>query len=173
MNNSLLSRLVLGLLLVYGIIMTVFIIILPSFHLKSTLDGNSPLVIAETCYKQGNNYLIARNYGKAFSEYEKALSINPGLIDAMYKLGVVFTEIGENNKAIDCFKKIIVTQPHMASCYYNVACIYARQNMTQEAIDWLRQSIVHGYKDWKKIKTDNDLNNIRTTKYYQELMKAH
>ena len=88
-------------------------------------------------------------------------------------LGIVYSAKMEYDKALSLFKKIIELQPDSAGPYYNIACIYARQNRAEESLDWLKKAIEKGYNDWKLIKTDKDLDNIRSSEYYQELVRGH
>ena len=85
-------------------------------------------------------------------------------------MATVYSIKGEYGKAIDLFKKIIELRPEKAGAYYNISCLYARQNKIEESIDWLKKAIEMGYKDWNLIRTDKDLENIRSTSYYKELI---
>jgi len=64
-------------------------------------------------------------------------------------------------------------QPGNANIYYNIACLFAIQNDQEKAIEWLRRAVEKGYDGWEKIKTDPDLENIRNSSYYQEIIKNH
>jgi len=64
-------------------------------------------------------------------------------------------------------------QPDNAIINYNIACLYAIQNDQDKAIDWLRLALKKGYDNWEKIKTDPDLENIRDSIFYKEIIKKH
>jgi hypothetical protein len=64
-------------------------------------------------------------------------------------------------------------QPDNAGIYYNIACLFAIQNDREQAIEWLGRALEKGYDGWEKIKTDPDLENIRDSAYYQEIIKNH
>jgi tetratricopeptide (TPR) repeat protein len=85
----------------------------------------------------------------------------------------VYTIKKEYKKALSSFKKIIELRPDSAGAYYNIACIYARQSKTEKSIDWLKKAIKKGYKNWDLIKTDKDLENIRGSSFYEELVRGH
>ena len=70
-------------------------------------------------------------------------------------------------------KKVIEIQPGSAGAYYNMACIYARQGRVEESVRWLKAAVEKGFSDWGLLKKDRDLENIRGTAYYGELMKLH
>jgi hypothetical protein len=43
----------------------------------------------------------------------------------------------------------------------------------EESTGWLKKAIEKGYDNWDLIKTDKDLNNIRGSSYYEELVRGH
>ena len=63
--------------------------------------------------------------------------------------------------------------PDNPSVYYNIACIYANQNKPEESVVWLKKAVEKGFNDWEHIKTDSDLDNIRSSSYYKEFIKEH
>jgi hypothetical protein len=42
----------------------------------------------------------------------------------------------------------------------------------EESIDWLKEAIKRGYKNWDLIKRDKDLENIRGSSYYKEIIRG-
>ena len=48
--------------------------------------------------------------------------------------------------------------------------MYSKQIKIEEALDWLKKAIDKGFKDWEFLRTDIDLENIRETSYFKELM---
>jgi len=61
---------------------------------------------------------------------------------------------------------------HNYVAHYNLACGYAVENKREEAMYWLRKSIEHGNRNWDLIKTDTDLESIRGSSSYKELIKG-
>jgi len=45
-------------------------------------------------------------------------------------------------------------------------------NNINESIIWLKKSIQRGYDKWDIIQNDRDLDNIRQSSYYKELLKS-
>jgi len=85
----------------------------------------------------------------------------------------VYTIREEYDEAISVFGKMIRLWPNSAGAYYNVACIYAKQNRIVESTEWLKKAIQRGYSNWDLIKTDKDLENIRDTSYYKEIVSRN
>jgi tetratricopeptide (TPR) repeat protein len=109
----------------------------------------------------------------ATAQYQRALSIQPDLARALNSLAMTCSMKGQYEKAISLFMDMIGLWPEKPDTYYNIACLYARQDRIEESIDWLQKAIKMGYKDWDLIKTDKDLEMIRSTSYYEELMRGH
>jgi tetratricopeptide (TPR) repeat protein len=128
---------------------------------------------AEAHYNLGNVLLKQGKTDKALFRYQKALSINPKFTLAMNRLAVVHMIKEEYDKAISIFKKLIELQPNDAIAHYNISCMYSRKNNIEESISWLKKAIKKGYDNWDLIKTDKDLENIRGSSYYKELVKDH
>jgi tetratricopeptide (TPR) repeat protein len=128
---------------------------------------------AEAHYNLGNVLLKQGKTDKALFQYQKALSINPKFTLAMNRLAVVHMIKEEYDKAISIFKKLIELQPNDAIAHYNISCMYSRKNNIEESISWLMKAIKKGYNNWDLIKTDKDLENIRGSSYYKELVKDH
>jgi tetratricopeptide (TPR) repeat protein len=123
-------------------------------------------------YRLGNLYKGTGRLNEAIDQYEKALSIQPEFVQALNNLAVVYMIDKKYDRAISLFKKMIGLRPDNAEGYYNIACIYSKENRIEESIDWLKQAIERGYKNWDLLKTDKDLENIRGSMYYKELIKG-
>jgi tetratricopeptide (TPR) repeat protein len=120
-------------------------------------------------YKLANFYIAEGKINEAIEEYEKVLSIQPGFTDAMNNLALLYVGRGQHEKALPLYMKLIELEPESYVPYYNLACMYARQNKVEQSIDWLREAVGKGFKDWDHLKSDEDLENIRSTSYFREL----
>jgi len=109
---------------------------------------------------------------KAEAQYQKALDLQPEFAEALNALAVLYAKQKEYGKAISIFKKMTTFWPDYANTYYNIACMYSRQNNIENSIEWLKLAVKKGYKNWDLIKTDKDLENIRGSLYYNELIKG-
>jgi len=126
---------------------------------------------------QNNMGIIMAKQGRpldAIDYFSKAIAIKPDLERAHNNLGIVLAQLGRDREAINHFIASIRINPdYPAHVYYNIACLYARLNETEESIDWLNKAISRGFNDWDHIKADKDLDNIRSSSYYEELIKDH
>ena len=120
----------------------------------------------------GNLYKDEGQLEMAIAEYRKALSIKPDFAEALNNLAVAYMMQGEYARALSLFRKIIELQPDSVMARYNIACVYARQGKIKESVDWLKKAIGKGFKDWDILKTDRDLENIRGSVGYKELIRG-
>jgi tetratricopeptide (TPR) repeat protein len=102
------------------------------------------------------------------------LRINPHDGRAHLNLGVALARQGRTAEAIDHYFEASLQDPVNASiAYYNIACEYAKQNKREESIVWLEKAIRKGFSNWDHIKADKDLDSIRSSARYKELVKDH
>ncbi len=123
-------------------------------------------------FEMGNIFLSQAQFGRAIRQFEKALSIQPQLAPAQYNLALAYAAGKQYDEALDAFKKTAALQPDNANIYYNIAAMYALQNNATESLAWLKKSIAMGYDNWELIKTDKDLENIRNSEDYRQLLKG-
>jgi len=128
---------------------------------------------AEAHYNMANALANQGLAGEAVEHYEKALDIHPRFIPALNNLSMIYAISGKNDKALALMKRIVDYQPEQADTYYNIACIYARQNKRDQAIDWFQKAIERGYNNWGLIKTDRDLESIRDSSVYKDIIEDH
>ena len=121
----------------------------------------------------GNLYLARGDLNSAIGWFEKATTLQPDFPQALNNLSMAYTFTGQHDRALEELKKLIALQPDNAANYYNVAVLYALQNNEAEALAWLNQAVEKGYNKWELIKTDRDLENIRDTEGYKELVEGH
>lgn len=105
----------------------------------------------------------------AVQELEKALKGKQDNPEIMGRLAVYYTLLGQNAKAERALKEAVRIRPS-PEAYYNLACVYAKENRVDESVESLRKAVGLGFKDWKLLKTDQDLENIRSTGYYESLI---
>lgn len=73
-------------------------------------------------------------------------------------------------RALEDYNKAIDIEPQNAIDHYNKACLYSEMNNAEEACKWLKRSVEKGFNNWNHIKTDRDLDNIRSAPCYKEVV---
>ena len=124
----------------------------------------------ELHYKMGVLYHKTEHYDQAIKSYQAAIDLDPQYTSALFNLGVVLATLDKYEHAVDVFKQLIELQPDNNLVDYNLACIYSKWNKPEEAIHWIKKAEENGYNNWEKLKTDPDLENIRSHEYFQNLL---
>lgn len=121
-------------------------------------------------YKLGVLLKSIHRLNEAEKHFRQTLSLKPDYFQALTKLAQLYTEQKEYDKAISLFKKTIELYPKKNNLYYNIGCLYSKKHMETESISWLKKAIKNGFDNFQWMKTDPDLDNIRTSLNFQELL---
>jgi len=116
---------------------------------------------------------LYKNIGRterAINSYEKVLSFAPEDMKALHSLATVYATEGDYDNALLSLQKMHALRPQNPDISYNIACMYSRQGKVNESVEWLKNAIDKGFNNWELLKADKDLENIRDTEHYKELL---
>ncbi|KAL4611839.1 hypothetical protein ACB092_08G154700 [Castanea dentata] len=77
-------------------------------------------------------------------------------------------------EALERFESVLGSKPdpdEASVASYNVACCYSKLNQIQAGLSALEDALQVGFEDFKRIRTDPDLANIRASEGFEPLMK--
>ncbi|KAJ9697683.1 hypothetical protein PVL29_007009 [Vitis rotundifolia] len=77
-------------------------------------------------------------------------------------------------EALEKFESVLGSKPdpnEASAASYNVACCYSKLNQIQAGLSALEDALEAGYEDFKTIRTDPDLANIRKSEEFEPLLK--
>lgn len=83
-----------------------------------------------------------------------------------------YAALGMKDKAIEIVDSILTLNPD-AENYYDAACVYSRMGMLEKAVGFLRQAFEKGYRLFKHVENDDDLNPLRDLPGFKALMKEY
>jgi len=70
-------------------------------------------------------------------------------------------------------QQAIALDPNLAPAHYNLACIYSLKNEQAQAIEWLQKAVALDQSTIiEQSKTDSDLDNIRPSAEFQQLINS-
>ncbi|XP_014505743.1 protein MET1, chloroplastic [Vigna radiata var. radiata] len=88
--------------------------------------------------------------------------------------GLQLYKNGSYNEALEKFESILGSKPEpeeAAVASYNVACCYSKLNQIQAALSSLEEALNSGFEDFKRLRTDPDLDNVRASEEFDPLLK--
>ncbi len=91
-------------------------------------------------------------------------------LTAVNQQAMVLAGQGQFKKAAGILETLEALMPGSPTVSYNLACLYALQNQVDQSVRHLKKALKKGYDDWETLRTDSDLETIRGTAIYQELV---
>nr|XP_043633936.1 protein MET1, chloroplastic [Erigeron canadensis] len=88
--------------------------------------------------------------------------------------GLQLYKSAKYEEALEKFESVLGSKPELdeaSIASYNVACCYSKLNQIQAGISALRDAMQSGYEDFKRIRSDPDLENVRKSEEFEPLMK--
>jgi tetratricopeptide (TPR) repeat protein len=103
--------------------------------------------------------------------YRETLRVDPGYVDALNNLGVIYIQEKDYLAAQASLEKAIRLKPGYVEPYYNLACLYAIKGEIGESLPYLRKavSLDQSVRDWAR--RDTDLENLRGLPEFNEIIK--
>ncbi len=105
------------------------------------------------------------------SFYEDIVRQSPDFVNALVLLGDAYTHKGLHHKGLEIDLRLSVLRPRDPTVHYNLACDYALLKETDSAIGALEKAIKLGYRNFRHMLKDQDLESIRQDKRYIELVR--
>ena len=121
-------------------------------------------------YARGDLYQKQGNQELAEADFRKVIELEANPED-YNSIPYAYLGLGENVKAIAAIDTVIKRDSTDYSAYYNAACIYSRIGDKEKALQYLRKTLEMGYRHFGHISRDNDLDNIRDSEEFQELIR--
>ncbi|MBA0750827.1 hypothetical protein Gogos_002212 [Gossypium gossypioides] len=88
--------------------------------------------------------------------------------------GLQLYKSGNYEQALEKFESVLGSKPEpneAAVASYNVACCYAKLNQIQAGLSALEDALEAGFEDFKRIRTDPDLANLKNSEQFEPLLK--
>jgi len=101
---------------------------------------------------------------------ERIIQDNPDYIDGLTLLGELLTKDKQHQKALEVDSRLRDLKPDDPTVLYNLACDYSLLNKKNLSLKALEESLKLGYKDIEYIFKDPDLENLRESKRFSQLI---
>jgi len=102
--------------------------------------------------------------------YKDLLQQDPGHVEALNNLGVIYMQTGDFSSAREVFEKAIRLRPGFADPFYNMACLHAVKGEIESSLSYLKRAISLNpvAREWAK--TDPDLGNLRVFEAFEKIV---
>ncbi|MDP8253122.1 MAG: hypothetical protein P9X27_01835 [Candidatus Kaelpia aquatica] len=104
---------------------------------------------------------------------DKLIQENPDYIDGLILLGGLLTKDKQYQGALEIDCRLKDLRPDDPIIFYNLACDYSLLNKKSLSLKALEDSLRLGYKDIDFIFKDPDLENLRSSKRFPQLIEKY
>jgi len=103
--------------------------------------------------------------------YGRILERYPDFVDVLRVQGNNLTLKGRYAEGLQIDRRLIQLRPHDALAHYNLACSYALLKKVDLALKMLRKAIELGYRDFRYMREDRDLDAVRHDPRFRQLLR--
>ena len=126
-------------------------------------------------YNEGNKFLHNGNILEAINNYKMALHHDPDNANFYINLSTAYMKVERFGMAHETLMTLKGKFHQHPLLYYNLACYYSLLNETFSSKKAMEQGVALGFKNFREIQTDPDLQNLRNTsgfdKWFESLKK--
>lgn len=125
---------------------------------------------AEEFYAKARLFHKSGRFEEAARLYRETLRIEPGYVNALNNLGVIYIHKKDYRAAQSNFEKAIRLKPGYVDPYYNLTCLHALKGETKQSLAHLTKavSLDRSVRDWAR--TDTDLENLRGVPEFEDII---
>ncbi|MGE5855355.1 MAG: tetratricopeptide repeat protein [Syntrophaceae bacterium] len=102
---------------------------------------------AIAAFRRANAYLAVKNYGRAISDYTRAIGHAPKLPEIHYNRGFVHEKAGKFIKAIEDYSNAVDADPQYVKAYCNRASLLWSQGETRQALEDMKKAARLGMRE--------------------------
>ena len=98
------------------------------------------------------------------------LERSPDYVDVLRILGSLLTLKGRFSEGLQIDKRLVHLRPDDPLAHYNLACSYALLKRPELSLKTLRRAVELGYRDFRYMREDHDLDSIRQDPRFRQLL---
>jgi tetratricopeptide (TPR) repeat protein len=103
--------------------------------------------------------------------FEAVLQRYPDFIDVLRVHGNNLTLKGRFADGLKLDRRLVDLRPHDPLAHYNLACSYSLLKKIDQALGALRKAIELGYRDFRYMREDRDLDSIKRDPRFRQLLR--
>ncbi|CAD6226618.1 unnamed protein product [Miscanthus lutarioriparius] len=92
------------------------------------------------------------------------------------RMGLRLYKDGKYEEALEKFESVLGSKPEPSEASiasYNIACSYSKLGRIEAGLSALEEALKAGYEDFKRVRTDPDLTNLRKSEEFEPLLKNY
>jgi len=105
--------------------------------------------------------------------YNGILGRSPDYVDVLRVIGSLLSLKGLFADGLKVDKRLVRLRPQDALAHYNLACSYALMKRADQSIKTLRRAVELGYRDFRYMREDHDLELIRQDPRFRQLLREY
>jgi tetratricopeptide (TPR) repeat protein len=105
--------------------------------------------------------------------FQGILTRQPDYVDVLRIMGNLLTLKGRFSDGMQIDKRLVQLRPRDPLAHYNLACSFALLKRTELSLKTLRKAVELGYRDFRYMKEDRDLDSIRPDPRFRKLLQEY
>jgi len=104
----------------------------------------------------GKIHTLNEDWGNAQKYLERAIKINPNLVEVQYELAEIYSRQRDFSSAVNAYRKVLEINPNLGEAYFGLGSVYVRMMKWSEAIAPLEKAIQLGVQEqeaWRLMAT--------------------
>ncbi len=97
----------------------------------------------------------------------------PDYVDVLRVMGHLLTLKGRFSEGLQVDKRLVGLRPADPLAHYNLACSYALLKRVDLALRTLRRAVELGYRDFRYLREDRDLEAVRHDPRFRQLLREY
>ena len=136
---------------------------------KYSNEGSEPLSTGSPLARLGDQNQLEFE----LDFFSAILKRHPDYVDVLRVLGNLLTLKGRYADGLQIDRRLVQLRPNDALAHYNLACSYALLKRPDQALKTLRRAVELGYRDFRYMREDRDLDTIRHDPRFRQLLREY
>ncbi|XP_022958629.1 protein MET1, chloroplastic [Cucurbita moschata] len=137
-------------------------------------DGYGELTEKELIRAERNSGVVSNKVREIQMQNAMRLKEQKARREDDLRQGLRLYKNAKYEEALEKFESVLGSKPtpdEASVASYNVACCYSQLNELKAGLSALEDALAAGFEDFKRIRTDSDLSNLRTLEEFETLLK--
>ena len=119
---------------------------------EARLEQNRGMIPEEAiaAFRRAGEYLSIRNYGRAVSDYTRAIEYSPRSTESYYNRGIAHEKAGKLSKAVEDYSGAIEADPQYVRAYCNRASLLWSLGEKEWAVDDMKIAARLGHGEMQR-----------------------